>query len=249
MCLKCDSVPFRPFPAASSYRLFSSTHVKSVLFPRLDPPSSTSRNHVFPGLQSSAILHIHRWSTVSSQERSTRSSLRMRNGFVLQPPPSPPSISEVANDIGVATSVKSAFSVSTVITEVNEGMSLFKSIIFSLPVDDDDSTILCLAPASLANEVREIFASASSTSEQLIADAFFSLATDILLDPHYLNRLGRFPLLSHTLVIFMLQSHYHIGNMDCNMENLKKCCFQLSRFLLSLPTTTSSCYCRTRLQM
>ena len=142
----------------------------------------------------------------------------------LTTPPPPPSIIEVANDIGVAASVKSASSTSTVTTEVNERMSLFKSILFSLLVDDDDGTLLHLAPAFLTDEVREIFASVSSTSEpaRLIADTFYSLATDISLEPHYLSRLGRFPLLSYTLVIFMLQSHYHIGNMDCNMESLEK---------------------------
>ena len=141
----------------------------------------------------------------------------------------PPSIIEVGNVIGgnvigVVDSVKSTSSTSTVTTEVNKRMSIFKSILFSLPVDDDNGTVIHLAPASLTDEVREIFVSASSTSEQarLISDAFFSLANDISLENHYLSRLCRFPMLSHTLVIFMLQSHYHVGNMDCNMDSLKK---------------------------
>ena len=75
-----------------------------------------------------------------------------------------PSIIEVAND-GVAASVRSTSSTSSIVTEVNERMSLFTSILFSFPVYDADGTLLRLVPSSLTNEVKEIFAESSSTSE------------------------------------------------------------------------------------
>ena len=112
---------------------------------------------------------FHHLTHPSLEYRLIVGKLRIRRVFVSQ---FPPIIIEVANNVGVAESVKSTFSSSTLITEVNERMSIFKSILFSLPVNDDDSILLQLAPASLIDETREIFTLASSTSEhaRLIVD-------------------------------------------------------------------------------
>ena len=95
---------------------------------------------------------------------------------------------------------------------------------FFFPVYDADGTLLRLVPSSLTNEVKEIFAESSSTSEQArrVQEQFISLADDIGQETTYLSRLNQFPRLSLTNILFMLQSHYHIGNIDYNMESLKK---------------------------
>ena len=135
----------------------------------------------------------------------------------------PPSIIDVAND-GAAVSVRSASSASSVVTEVNERMSLFTSILFSLPVEDADGTLLRLVPASPTDEVKEIFAESSSISEQArrVQEQFISLAEDVGKESTYFSRQNRFPRLSLTNILFMLQSHCHRGNMDSNMESLRK---------------------------
>ena len=119
---------------------------------------------------------------------------------------------------GVATSVRSISS-----AFVKERMSLFNSILFSLPIDNDDGTLLHLVPTSFTNEVKEIFAKSSYTSEQArrIQKKCISLADDIGQEVSYLSRLNQFPRLSLTNILFMLQSHHHLGNMDSNIESLK----------------------------
>ena len=53
-------------------------------------------------------------------------------------------------------------------------------------------------------------------------EQFVSLADEIGQEATYFSRLNQFPCLSLTNILFMLQSHYHLGNMDCNMESLNK---------------------------
>ena len=94
-----------------------------------------------------------------------------------------------------------------------------------MPVDDDDGALLRFVPvpSSLTNEVKEIFVESSSTLEQArrVQEKFVSLADDIGQEANYLSRLNQFPRLMLTNILFMLQSHCHLGNMDCNMESLK----------------------------
>ena len=48
-------------------------------------------------------------------------------------------------------------SLSTVVTEVNEWIIVFNSLFSSLPIYDDDGSLVKLVPANLSNEVKELF--------------------------------------------------------------------------------------------
>ena len=61
-----------------------------------------------------------------------------------------------------------------------------------------------------------------------VQEQFISLADDIGQEASHLSPLNQFSRLSLTNILFMLQSHYHLGNMDSNMESLKKYFFVLT---------------------
>ena len=123
-----------------------------------------------------------------------------------------------------AESIKAASVASSVVVQVNEGMNLFKSLLFAFPAVDASGKPTHLTLGSITDEVKELFASVTSTSDQarLASLAMVNLADDVSKDMSYLSRAARFPQHSQTLVTYMLQSHYHNGAMDGKEDGLKR---------------------------
>ena len=97
-----------------------------------------------------------------------------------------------------AGSVKTASVASTVVVQVNERMNLFKSLRFAFSAVDTSGKPPHLTLGSITDEVKELFASATSTSDQarLASLAMVNLADDASKETSYLSRAARFPQLS-----------------------------------------------------
>ena len=122
-----------------------------------------------------------------------------------------------------AGSVKAASVASSVVVQVNERMNLFKSLRFAFSVEDARGKPTHLTLESITDEVKELFASAMSTSDQarLASLAMMNLTDSVSRETSYFSRAARFTQLSQTLVTYMLQRHYFNGTMDGNEEGLK----------------------------
>ena len=120
-------------------------------------------------------------------------------------------------------SVKIASLASSVVVQVNEKMNLFKSLLFAFHAVDVNGKPTHLTLGSITDEVKELFASATSTSDQarLTSLVMVNLVDDVSKETSYLSRAARCPQLSQTLVTYMLQSHYFNGLMDGNEDGLK----------------------------
>ena len=100
-------------------------------------------------------------------------------------------------------------------------------MLFAFPAVDTSSKPTHLTLGSITDEVKELFASATSRRDQarLACLAMANLADDVSKETSYLSRAARFPQLSQTLVTYMLQSQYFNGSMDGNEDGLKKTVF------------------------
>ena len=96
-----------------------------------------------------------------------------------------------------------------------------------------------LHPAELSDEANEVVFSAAKIGEQarLIGDNIEAFASDISQERNYISRSSRFPFLSHTVITYLLQAHYHSGAIDANMDSLKK---SFSILTLLAPQNTST---------
>ena len=81
------------------------------------------------------------------------------------------------------------------VVKVNEKINLFKDLLFALPVIDISVKPIHLTLGSITNEVKELFASASTTSDQarLVSDGMYNLTEDVSLERSYLSQTSRFP--------------------------------------------------------
>ena len=143
--------------------------------------------------------------------------------YALANPPSKVRVPDfiVTNETG---SLKESSVASSVVVQVNERMNLFKSLLFAFPAVDASGKPTHLTLGSITDEVKELFASATSTSDQarLTSLVMVNLVDDVSKETSYLSRAARFPQLSHTLVTYILQSHYFNGSMDGNEDGLNK---------------------------
>ena len=79
-----------------------------------------------------------------------------------------PTATSIPNNIIVTSgtgSVKVASVASSVIVQVNERMNLFKSLLFAFPAVDTTGKPTHLTLGSITDEVKELFVSATSTSD------------------------------------------------------------------------------------
>ena len=79
-----------------------------------------------------------------------------------------PTATSIPNNIIVTSgtgSVKVASVASSVIVQVNERMNLFKSLLFAFPAVDTTGKPTHLTLSSITDEVKEVFVSATSTSD------------------------------------------------------------------------------------
>ena len=81
-----------------------------------------------------------------------------------------------------------------------------------------------MVPAKISEEVMEIIGSTDKIAEQarLTADSITAKVNEIGGERSYISRYTRFPFFSHTLLSYMLQSYFHNGAIDSNLESLKK---------------------------
>ena len=131
-----------------------------------------------------------------------------------------PRIIDTKRDEG---SVKVASVTSSVVVEVNNRMNLFKSLLFAIPMFDQRHKVNHLRLVTITEEVKELFVSTSSTSDQvrLASEGMLVLAEDISIETDYLSRTTRFPKLPQTTVTYNLQSHYCSESMVGSEETLK----------------------------
>ena len=174
------------------------------------------------------------WSIPRSGSPPGMSRRRMKGCMIWQTLP-PPVFS---------TSLLPASVASSVVVQVNERMNLFKSLLFAFPAVDASGKPTHLALGSTTYEVKELFASATSTSDQarLASLAMANLADDVSKETSYLSRAARSPQLSQTLVTYMLQSYYFNGSVDGNEDGLKK---SFSILTLLVPSKNNSKRCST----
>ena len=109
-------------------------------------------------------------------------------------------------------------------TVMNERLTAFLQILFAKPAHDEDSDVSFLEPAIISDNLQEIFAATSNTSQQarIVSDAVKVLSDDISDEKYYLSRSSCFPFISSTLITYALQTHYHSKSIDVDLESLKK---------------------------
>ena len=100
----------------------------------------------------------------------------------------------------------------------NGNLLSFLQIIFCREGNGDE-----MMPATMTDEAMEIMGSSEKIAEQarLTADNITAKVDEIGIERSYISRYTRFPFLSHTLISYMLQSHFHNGAIDSNLESLK----------------------------
>ena len=116
-------------------------------------------------------------------------------------------------------SYKSSTSEDVKIVNKNGNLLSFLQILFCREGNGDE-----IMPATMTDEAMEIMGSSEKNSEQarLTADNITAKVDEIGTERSYISRYTRFPFLSHTLISYMLQSHFHNGAIDSNLESLKK---------------------------
>jgi len=92
-----------------------------------------------------------------------------------------------------------------------------------------------MVPPKISEEVMEIIGSTDEIAKQarLTTDSITAKVDEIGGERNYISRYTRFPFLSHTLLSYMLQSHFHNGAIDSHLESQKKSITILT--LLPLP--------------
>ena len=87
---------------------------------------------------------------------------------------------------------------SSVVVQVSERMNLFQSLFFAFPAVDASGKPTHLTLGSIIDEMKELFASSTSTSDQarLVSLAMANLADNVSKETSYLSRSARFPQLS-----------------------------------------------------
>ena len=92
-----------------------------------------------------------------------------------------------------------------------------------------------MIPTKMSDEAMEIMGSSEKIAEQtrLTADNITPKIDEIGTERCCILRYTRFPFLSHTLISYMLQSHFHNDAIDSNFESLEKSFNMLT--LLPLP--------------
>ena len=106
----------------------------------------------------------------------------------------------------------------------NDRLTAFLQILFAKPNYDRYSEVLSLTPAIILDNLQEIFQAASTRSlqAQMVHDAIKVIADEVAQEKYYLSRAANFPFLSSTLITYALQVHYHRGEIDTDLESLKK---------------------------
>ena len=75
---------------------------------------------------------------------------------------------------------------------------------------------------TMSDEAMEIMGFSEKIAKQvrLTADNITAKVDEIGTERSYISRYTRFPCLSHTLISYMLQLHFHNGAIDSNLESL-----------------------------
>ena len=130
-----------------------------------------------------------------------------------------PEVVNLSEDKTLASKIDS--SVSSV---MNDRLTAFLQILFAKPSYDRYGKLLSLTPATISDDLQEIFQAASSISLQarMVHDAIRIVADEVTQEKYYLSRAAKFPFLSSTLITYALQAHYHTEAIDTDFESLKK---------------------------
>ena len=112
----------------------------------------------------------------------------------------------------------------TQLVEKNERFLSFNAVLFARPVYNKNGELRSLLSGDLSDEATEIISSTAATAEQarLLGDNLEAFAEDISRERNYISRATKFPFLSHTTLTYLLQSHFHSGAMESNLDSLKK---------------------------
>ena len=110
------------------------------------------------------------------------------------------------------------------VSQKNERLIAFLSIMFSMPNYDRTGKLTSMHPATLSDDAMEILASTASLAEQArnLKNGLDALSRETAREPQYLSRFAKIPFLSQTVLTYILQANFHTGSIDYCMESLKK---------------------------
>ena len=120
--------------------------------------------------------------------------------------------------------VVTAVSSESKVSNKNERLVAFMSILLSTPNYDRAGKLISMTPAHISDEAMEILTANASLSEQArsLSDSLTSLARDTAEEMQYLSRFTNLPYLSQTVLSYILQANYHSGPIDHSLESIKK---------------------------
>ena len=122
------------------------------------------------------------------------------------------------------TVVTMASGTESTVSQKNEHLIAFLSILFSMPNYDRTGKLTSMHPASLSDDAMEILSSTASLAEQArnLKNGLDALSKETAREPQYLSRFAKIPFLSQTVLSYILQANFHTGSIDNCMESLKK---------------------------
>ena len=134
--------------------------------------------------------------------------------------------SSVPNEVALdnKTVVTIASGTDSRVSQKNERLIAFLSILFSMPNYDRTGKLISMHPASLSDAAMEILSLNSSLAEQSrnLRNGLDALSKETAREPQYLSRFAKIPFLSQTILTYILQANYHTGFIDYCIESLKK---------------------------
>ena len=121
-------------------------------------------------------------------------------------------------------SIKSTPSVASKEKEASDRLTVFMGLLFAAPTKDVHGAIIGYVPATLTDNVKEVFESVSSTMDQarMIGENLTAFSVEVSEEKSYLPRCTRYPFLPLTLLIYLMHINLHLTSIDGDPESLKK---------------------------
>ena len=145
-----------------------------------------------------------------------------------------------AVDKGEGGSIKSTPSVASKEKEASDRLAVFMGLLFASAVFDANGSVVNYKPAELSDNVKEVFESVTSTTDQarMIGENLTDFSVEVADEKEYLPRCTRYPFLPLTLLTYLMHINLHLIPQTYSKKQWKTK-YPISKRYLSIWTTSS----------